>query len=375
MVKRIENEYYPDYVSPPGETLLELLDALYMTQVELAQRIGKSPKHINEIVKGSAPITAETALDLERAVGVPSSFWNNRERQYREALARRVETDLLRNCLDWMDNLPLKEMLQYGWLSAVEDPVDQLREVLRFFGVAGPDEWNAIWLRPDAAFRQSPVFEADPYAVAAWMRQGACEAQRLQCAPWDRGGFESALASIRGLTRLPPARFQEELACLCANAGVAVVFVPALSRTRASGVTRWLAPDKAMIQLSLRYKSDDHLWFTFFHEAGHLLRHGKREVFIHTVDGDNQEKEGEADRFAADCLIPSKFWRRFARRRRDFHRADILDFADEMGIAAGIVVGRLQHEGRLGYNRHNDLKRRLDWQLLPDAGGVAIALE
>src|SRR3972149_4947024 len=105
--------YSPDYAVPPGETLLETIEALGMTQAELAAGTGRPPetineigqggraqadlaartgrtlKTINEIVKGKAPIRPDTALQLERALGVPASFWNNRERNYREVLARR----------------------------------------------------------------------------------------------------------------------------------------------------------------------------------------------------------------------------------------------------------------------------------------------
>jgi addiction module HigA family antidote len=103
MDRQIQNQYAPDHVSPPGETLLETLEAIGMTLVELAERTGKSPKTINEIVKGIAPITPETALQFERVLGVPARFWNNRERQYRKFLAHReergqIEKSVDRNC-------------------------------------------------------------------------------------------------------------------------------------------------------------------------------------------------------------------------------------------------------------------------------------
>lgn len=83
--------YAPDHVSPPGETLAELLESRGMTQAELAARTGRPKQHINEIVAGKAPITQDMAIQLERSLGAPASFWNNREARYREHLARQAE--------------------------------------------------------------------------------------------------------------------------------------------------------------------------------------------------------------------------------------------------------------------------------------------
>ncbi|MEY2914970.1 MAG: hypothetical protein RLZZ184_4279 [Cyanobacteriota bacterium] len=91
MESKIQNRYNPDYVSPPGDTLLEVLEHRGMTQAELAERTGRPKKTINEIIKGKAAITPETALQLERVFNIPASFWNNRERHYREFLAQKEE--------------------------------------------------------------------------------------------------------------------------------------------------------------------------------------------------------------------------------------------------------------------------------------------
>ncbi len=360
MVNRVQNQYAPDYVSPPGETLLETLETIGMSQADLAERTGKAIKTINEIVQGKAPITPETALQFERVLGVPARFWNNREQRYREFLAQAGERERLQTHVGWLKQVPLRAMCQFDWIRCRDDETEQLREVLQFFGVATPDQWQAIWLSPQASFRRSPAFEADPVAVAAWLRRGELEAQRLSCETYDVARFRAVLAEVRKLTHQSPEVFQAELVRLCATAGVAVVFVPELPKVRASGATRWLTATKALIQLSLCYKSDDHLWFTFFHEAGHLLLHGKREVFVDWDDREDDDKEQAADKFAADCLIPAPQWRRFARQTR-YSKEQILAFAVEAGIAPSIVVGRLQHDNLLPPSHCNDLKRRLDW--------------
>ena len=86
---RIRNQYTPNYVSPPGETLEETLKERGMTQMDFAQRIDISNKHLKQILDGTAPITPETALKFERALGIPSHLWNSREQQYRDFLVRK----------------------------------------------------------------------------------------------------------------------------------------------------------------------------------------------------------------------------------------------------------------------------------------------
>jgi Zn-dependent peptidase ImmA (M78 family) len=140
-----------------------------------------------------------------------------------------------------------------------------------------------------------------------------------------------------------------------------VVHVPEVPGARAWGATRWLTPTRPLIQLSLRYKTDDHLWFTFFHEAGHILLHGKRELFIEGEKPDTaDEREQEANKFAADWLIPPNTYEQFI-RRGDFSATSIRRFAHLVGIAPGIVVGRLQYEARLPQDRCTELKRRVEW--------------
>jgi len=359
MSNPIQTEYMPDIVSPPGETLLEMLEDRSMSQAELAERTGRPKKTINEIIKGKATITPATALQLERVLGVPASFWNNREQQYRESLAKQAEHSSLEGQVSWLNQFPIKEMIGLSWVRGTDDLVELLGEVLSFFGIASPTQWANVW-EANVAYRQSPAFESDPFAVSAWLRKGEIEAHQIDCAPYNSDRFISALGAVRELTIQPPDVFQSETIRLCAEAGVAVAFVPEIPKVRASGAARWLNANKGMIQVNLRYKTDDQLWFTFFHEAGHILKHGKRDIFIED-GGDHDEKEEEASRFAADFLIPSSEYLHFIPRTGHYSKAEIIDFATHVGVAPGIVVGRLQHDGKLPPQNCNDLKRTLIW--------------
>lgn len=352
--------YRPDYGVPPGETLQETIEAIGMTQAELAERMGLTTKTINFIIKGNGPITPETALQLERVLGTPASFWNSRERQYREALAKQLEHEELTSQVEWMRRFPYTAMVKLGWLPRSKDTVSKIRALLNFFGVANPQQWDAVWTKTDVAFRASAAFQERPGAVAAWLRKGEFEAQKIETATFDEDGFRRTLDLARSLTKEGPEVFEPTLRSKCAAVGVAWVLVPELPGTHTHGATRWLTPTKALIQLSLRYKSNDQLWFSFFHEAGHILLHGKRDVFLEE-NGGKGGKEDEANRFAADKLIPPAAFRRFLDSDDYKTRLGVEAFADQVGIAPGIVVGRLQHEGKLPMNHLNDLKVRFEW--------------
>mgnify|MGYP000290272333 CR=1 FL=1 len=364
MVRELKNEYAPDVVSPPGVTLLDTIEAIGMNQKELAARTGRTPKTINRIIKGEDPITPETALQLARVLGIPASFWNNRESAYREYLARVKEREKLRKQIEWLKDIPVSAMIKLGWIERHDDKVSQSQEVLDFFGVASPEQWKEIWLHgsttPMVSYRKSPIFKSKPGSVAAWLRKGELEAQKIECAEHDQSEFKNALTKIKPLTLLPPEEFQPELTKICASCGVCVVFVEELPGVPVSGATYWITPNKALLQLSYRYKSDDHLWFSFYHEAGHIILHGKRDAILETED-QNDSKEKEADRFAADMLIPPIEMRRFIRLNNLTEYA-IVNFAREIDIAPGIVVGRLQHDAILPFKTaQNKLKRKLKW--------------
>ena len=257
-------------------------------------------------------------------------------------------------------------MIKEGWINKCSDKVDQLREVLNFFGVASPNRWDEVIGVPVAAFRISTAFEIDKGALTAWLRKGEIEAQRLQCRPFDRGAFRQVLNEARSLTRRPLYEVFPDLQKWCARAGIAVVVVPELPKMRANGATRWLSKDKALIQLSLRYKREDVLWFTFFHEAGHILLHGKRQVFVDSGKFTGEVEEEQANRFAADLLIPKKQLKRFIAEDA-FSEPEVVRFAHGVGIDPGIVVGRLQNDKRIKHSHLNGLRRAIDPEAFAEA--------
>lgn len=357
------SDFAPDWLVTPGDTISELLEERGWTKAELALRTGFTPKHINQLLKGEASITQETAIKLEKVLGSTVRFWLGLEAQYREQLAKKADAASLAGDVDWLKELPLRDMIKFGWLRKTQDAALQVHECLRYFAVSSVAAWRLQYQQPVAAYRAAPELTRTPEAVSAWLRQGERLADAIRCDDYSKSSFEAALAEVRTLTCEPePDIFLPRLQALCSKAGVAVVLAPAPTGCPVSGATKWLSPSKALIILSLRGKSDDKLWFTFFHEAGHLLKHGKSLTFLDILgqDGLNPNEEAEADTFARDFLLPPADYNAFL-SQQPFSASSIRRFAKAQNIAPGIVVGRLQFDRRLPWTHHSSLKAKYRW--------------
>ncbi len=351
-----------EQLSPPGDDIQEAIDALGMSQKELAERMDRPKEKINDLIKGREPLTMKTALQLERVLGIPKSFWLSREQTYREELADIELETFLEGCIEWAKRFPLKEMKRLGWLPDTNDKKRICDELLKFFGIATPERWDYIYIQErevSVAFRVSLANVAQPEALSVWLRKGQLDVQQTKLPSFDKSSFRSSLDKARKLAYEQPNDFAVQLKSLCEASGVALVYTPKLPKAPISGATRWLG-NNPLIQLSDRYKTNDRFWFTFFHEAGHIVQHGKKEIFLEGLDTQNMdmEKEEEANQFATDYLIPKKDYQRMLDEVRTTE--DLERFADEIKMHPGIIIGRLQHEEIVPYSRLNEYKEKIE---------------
>jgi addiction module HigA family antidote len=349
--------FEPDYAVIPGETLREVMESMGMTQRELAARTDLTVQSISRILKGVQPITCETANRLELATGVPARLWNQLEVGFREQTAKIKELDRLKSGLDWLQTIPTRELVARGEIPAQEDQALLLRETLAFYGVSSVDAWHSVWDQPAVAALRSTCFESDPGSASAWIRMGERQAQKVECAPYDAVRFKEALHTVRNLTMRSPAEFESTFKKCCASAGVAVALVREMKKVPWNGATEWLSPTKAMILLNLRGKGEDKFWFSFFHEAGHVLHDNKTCVLINDGTKDDP-REVRAHKFAADFLIPAGWDAAIIAARSS---AAIRKLAQEIGVSAGIVAGRYQYLTKK-WNYHRDLIRTFTWK-------------
>lgn len=362
MEKKYINKYNPDVVSHPGTTLSQKLEELGMSQKDFALRTGRPEKTISEIIKGKNSITKEAAIQFENVLNIPARVWLQRQYYYDEYKARLDEERALNNQVEWLKKFPLKEMYTYKLITKHKEKTETIKELLSFLRVASTEEGNNIC---DLAinspyYRLSHSCDYNKYSIAVWLRHGEIIAERINKTEYNESLFKNKLKSIRSLTTSNDLNFYKSLKQDCLDAGVILVFSPQLPKAPICGVSRWYA-NNPLIQLSLRYKTDDNFWFTFFHEAAHTILHGKKNIFI-DLDKNNlsDDKEEEADNFAADFLVPKKHFSDFL-LRKDFSENAIINFAKFINISPSIVVGQLQHKKKIDYRRMNHLKKKIDF--------------
>jgi len=352
MSSQVEN-FTPDWVSTPGDTILDLMEERDWNQVELANRLGFSTKHLNQLIKGKVTLTYDTAQKLERVLGSTVSFWMNRESKYRQHAARLEAEQNYKSWIDWLDDVPVNELKKIGAVEnirSIESNKPKLVEqLLSFFGVASPDEWASYYGSMSASFRKTKEDQADDGAISAWLRLGEIEAEKISAPKYNRSKFEGAVKKIRELTVESPDYFSPILYELCLEAGVKLLLVKSITKSHVSGVARWLNGHSPIIQLSLYGKANDKFWFTFFHEAAHILLHSdeKSDIFLDNTEFKSEDQqELEANTWAGNILIPEEYrFELVGLRGRD----EILEFSKRINIHPGIVVGRLQHDGQISY--------------------------
>lgn len=362
-------EFQPNWVSAPGDTISEILAEQQKSLAMFADDIGKTVAQAKRLLDGRMEICEDVAKRLQHSVGSTQAFWLRREADYRADMERLYSEQAADTNKAWLDQLPVSDMIKYGWINASRKTTDRLNACLDFFDIPHVGAWRENYgnLAKAAAFRTSTTFDIHPGAVIAWLRKGEIEAEKIDCLPWNEDKFRNSLSKIRKLTTVKdPAVFLPELRNICARCGVAVVTTRTPTGCRANGATRFLSTDKAVIMLSFRYLSDDQFWFTFFHEAGHLILHSDKALFIEDNSEVTSHEEDEANRFAEDYLIPRKFRDELYSLRlgpQPMRNAlSISRFARKIGIAPGIIVGQLQHKGMIMPNMLNKMKTRYKWE-------------
>lgn len=358
----ITHEYYPQSRPHPGETLEEKLYEMEMGPKEFALRTGKPEKTIIAILKGDSSITPDMAVQFESVTRIPAGFWLNHQRNYDEYLARVKRLEVVNEAVPWAQQFPLKDMIQKKWLPPVSTIQEKTIALLSFFGFSNHTAWEEYYVKQElkVAFRISLAKTQEPYAISAWLRQGELQAHALVANDYSEKKFKEALPALKSVMANHPPDFFQQLQRICLEAGVKVVHTPCISKAPICGATRWLN-DTPFIQISGRYKRNDSFWFTFFHEAGHILLHGKKDIFLEKVDYSDKDliKEKEADEFAVKWTLTEQEEAKIL-DAAPLSDADIRAFASQFNTHPAIIIGRLQHKKLLPYSQGSDFIEPVD---------------
>ncbi len=338
--------------TPPGATIREQLNDRGMSQKEFAARMDMSEKHISKLIHGDVQLTPEMAVKLEIVLGVPAQFWNKLESIYREKIIRAAAENAMDADIEMAGHFPYSEMTEFGWVPKTRDSKEKVTNLRKFFEVVelsllGNEQITKI------ACRRLAITEKSDLALIAWVQEAKLIARDIQTPPMNSKSLASAIPELRKMTLLEPEKFCLQLTKCLADYGIALVFLPHLKGSFLQGAT-FIDGNKIVIGLTTRGKDADKFWFSLFHELAHIIL-----GHIGQLNGISEEEEKAADQWSADTLIPQEDFERFV-YEGDYTENHILRFAEDQGIAPGIVVGRLQSEGIIKYNTLNHLKERYE---------------
>lgn len=339
-------------VFPPGETLEEKLKEMGMSKKEFAVRTGKPEKTIIAIIKGKSSITKDMAIKFENVTKIPAHFWIKKQTGYDEFIAREKRKTALEKAENWAKLFPYAVMANNDWLPKTRKIKEKAENLLSFFQIAEHHAWENIFLKKKlkVAFRISLAHAKEAPAISAWLQQGQNKAKEINAPHYNKAKFQENLKEIKKIMAEQPNDFFSKLQEICLQSGVVVLYTPNLPKAPIHGSTRWIN-NMPLIQLSARYKQNDRFWFTFFHEAGHIILHGKKYISIENGDfaGEEPEKEKEADEFAIKWTL-SKEQEEEITACNSISEHDILDFAKKFGTHPAIIIGRLHHLKILHYS-------------------------
>ena len=354
------NTFHSNLAIPPGEFLEEVIEDLGMSKDELARRMERPPSKLSPIFKGDKAITPDTALRLEKVVGVPAHIWTGLEAKYRLTLARLDEEDQkerLKNEAKQVTKFCYNELVKLGEVEKRSKPIDKVYQLLNYFGTMSLETIPTLH-RYQPAYRLGTTGERSPEALAAWIRLGERRGASMNCRPFNKNRLKENLDDLRVMTLDKPDIFMPNLHERLASCGVALIVCPHFPKTKAHGATFQLRNDKVVLMITIRGSWSDIFWFSLFHELGHILLHSMKEVILE--DHIQNQREEEANAFASDTLIPPKEYQCFVNGNR-FNLNSIKSFARQININPGIIVGRLQHDKLMKPQWCNKLRDRYKW--------------
>ncbi|MDR1264282.1 MAG: HigA family addiction module antidote protein [Propionibacteriaceae bacterium] len=343
----------PDYAVPVGDFIAEWMDDHGLKAAELARRLGVSRKHVSELLRAQVALTEDMAVRLGRVTGVSADWWTRLESHYQRERARLAREAELAEGYDSVRRLPLAYLRKWGFVTSdVGDRAGVVAEVLAFFRVGTVAALTPSWAESSVAYRKVAASAPRPELLMTWL-MAAERAMPDDLPPFDREGLSSRLSQLRRLTLGDPATYVQQATDELRGVGLACRIVPEVPGLGVYGATRWIG-GHPLVQLSLRGKTDDQLWFTLFHELGHVLRDNATGLYW---SGGDPGAEAAADQFAADLLIPPA---QAADLPRSRNLKAVRDFAQRIGVAPGVVIGRIQRETR-DFGWGNGLKRRFEF--------------
>jgi len=350
----VKNEYNPQIVSHPGLGLREKLEELQMSPKEFAVRCNKPVKTISEVLNGKSAITPDMAVQFENVLHIPAKFWLKRQYNYDEFVARSNRQETIEGATDWARLFPYADMAKKGWVPKTSRVEEKAEHLMEYFSFSSHISWEKFYMKSElkASFRISLAHTNTPHALSAWLRRGDIQAQAIEAPEYSAKALRAVLPQLKAIMAKQPDDFFQQAQALCLGAGLKLVYTPCLPKAPINGVARWIENNTTpLIQLSCRQKRNDVFWFSFFHELGHILLHGRKDIFLENVEyeGFDAEKEAAADAFAIAWTFSEKQETEVMKKNR-LTTDDIVVYAEKFQTHPAMIIGRLQKKEVIHYS-------------------------
>jgi transcriptional regulator with XRE-family HTH domain len=351
-----------------GENIAEILEAKNITQTELSKKTGLSEKLISAIINQKSNLTTASANKISLALGINDRILNSFAKDYNRYLERMKLEEEIEKETDWFKNkFDFKELRKHGIIPNTSNFTENCINLLKFLNVSDKKSFFSYYsnLKLETNFRQTNSIPSTE-TIAVWLQITRKYADDIiygdseQDFPeYNKAAFKKALLEIRKLTvENDFEKIWQEMFELCMRSGVVLIKYPEIKGAKLYGISQWYNKTP-VISLSLRQKSNDHFWFTFFHEAGHIILHSKKTII--DIESCDKQIEKEADHFAMELLYQGKaHYENFKKSiNRKISKEEIIKFAEELNIHPGIPVGALQHDKIIPFDTLNELKTKI----------------
>lgn len=337
----------------PGQKIRELLSERGMLQKEFALRMGLTEKHVSKLINGEVQLTVDVSLKLETVLGIPAAEWNAMEAVWREMLLREEYDAHSKEEAALAQLIPYAEMAKLGWVPETGELKEKVRRLREFFEVTDL-ALIETWQISGAACRGLSMQEKEDLTVVAWIQAARKKARENAGAAYGGKGLLEVAKALRSFTSEKPATFLPVLTEKLAEQGVCLTFLPRLRGLFVQSAAI-LSGNRVVIAMTEKKMTDGEFWFRLYRELGHVsLGH------VWQQEGTTEQDERDASLWARNALLARSEYDAFL-EKGSFTEKSVLEFAGQQGIAPGILLERLQHDGLVGGGSLNRLKKEYDF--------------
>lgn len=351
-----------DLIIHPGETIADVLEDRGITQAELATRTGVTAAYVSNVIAGKKDISANFALALEYALGVPKSFWLNLQANYDAELLESSQEQTIsteeRSVREELADV-VKYLRQKGKMPVGERKDASILSLRKALGMSDISKLGDIV--PAGAFRMSSNQNVNPYVLGAWIRLCQMESTgRIIEKQYDASRTNDLIGDIKKIMINREANIQVDLRNVMRAYGIDFSVVKNFWGAPVQGYISRKKDGIYQMVLTIRGSYADIFWFSLFHEIGHIVNGDIAKDAKFLDDGSDEAKERAADLFARENLLDSDDYGQFI-KQNDFSIESITRFAASQNVMPYIVIGRLQKEKYLRYDQYSRYKLRYKW--------------